>query len=261
MELASLRTSSLAIFTQLIFASHDHHQEICLPSLRSLYVRTSHRGTHILCQQLYLPNSNPSSSSAARASAPAMSARPQREAATKARKRVEEAYTLYPSEQGQDSDSDATPTRPSAPRPTPVQSDDSSDSDSDVFVDDSEREGESKAGRLLEMDDGKANEDVTGSMVTCGNMMEDILVRKAGPAPRVSSPRPREKTQAFGQHPVMRRAGLSDMGPVTGSHTCGWRDEVWNRAAEGFAVESRKGGARGPGDGSGYRASRFCEHL
>lgn len=233
------------------------------------------------------PQQQSSSSSAARASAPAMSARPQREAATKARKRVEEAYTLYPSEQGPDSDSDATPTRPSAPRPTPVQSDDSSDSDSDVFVDDSESDcprpskavrgkkrkrnasllrdvGErrkSKTGRLLEMDDRKAKEDATGSMVKCGNMMEDILVRRAGRAPRVSSPRPREKTQAFGQHPVMRRAGLSDMGPVTGSHTCGWRDEVWNRAAEGFAVESGKGGARGPGDGNGYRASRFCEHL
>lgn len=228
------------------------------------------------------------SSSTSRASAPAatMSTRPQREAAAKARKRVEDACNLYPSEHDLESDSETTPARLSAPRPTPVQSDDSSDIDSDAFVDDSgsdcsrprkaalgkkrkrsispmmdEREKrKSKAGKV-ERDDRKADLGATGFMVKSGNVMKNILLGKAGRASRGSLLGPAEKVYGGREHHDMRRAGLSDMGPITGSYTCGWRDEIWTKAAEGFALESSKDVGKGPVDGNGYRASRFSEHL
>lgn len=251
--------------------------------------------TPTLCLHLHLQDSSPQStttpsqqvpSSSSRTSLATASTRPQREAATKARKRVEEAYTLYPSEQDPDSDSDATLARRSAPRHTLVHSDDSGDSDSDAFVDDSESDcprprkatlgkkrkrskspildqGERrnlKVGKV-EMGDKKPKEVATGFMVKSGNVVKNILLGKTGRASRESLSGPMEMVYGGRQHQGIRRAGLSDMGPVTGSYTCGWRDEVWTKAAEGFALESRKGVAKGPVDGNGYRASRFSELL
>ena len=204
-----------------------------------------------------------------------MSARPPREAATKSRKRVEEAYHFYLVEQDQDSDSDTSSIRPRAPRPTPVPSDESSDSD--TFVDDSEsdcpraskgilgkkrkrsasqtidreEERRNKAARL-ETGDGKTNEGATGYMVKSGHVMKRIVLEKAGRAPR---------EWESSQHLHIRRAGLSDMGPETGSSVSGGRDEVWTRMPDKFSRDSIRGAARGPVDGNRYRVSRSYEHL
>lgn len=214
-----------------------------------------------------------------------MRARPQREAATIARKRVEDAYILYPFEQAPDSDSDASSPRLRAPPPSPVFSDDSGDDDG--FVDESEsdfprqskaalvkkkkrkrskspmigrEEGRKfKAGKV-EMDDWEADVGATGFMVNSGSVMKNILLGKAGRASRESLSE-YERVREGSQHHCVRRAGLSDMSPDTGSYMSGSRDEVWTKAAEVFPLESSNGVARGPVDGNGYRASRFSEHL
>lgn len=225
-------------------------------------------------------------SSAARVSAPTTTrARPQREAATKARKRVEDAYALYPFEQDTDSDSDVSSTRPSAPRPTPVTSDDSSDSD--AFVDDSESDcsrpseaapgkrrkrsaspvmdkGEKKklrAGGLLDMDARKPEEGTMGFMATSGDAVKNVLPGKASRASRASLSEPAEGFHGENRGRYVRRAGLSDMGPETGCYIPSWRDEVCAKAAGEFVHESRKSVGKGPVDGNGYRISRFSEHL
>ena len=212
------------------------------------------------------------------------SARPKREASAKARKRVKDAYTLYPSEKDPDSDSDATSTRPSAPPPTAVHSDESNDSD--VFVDDSESdcprlskaalgkrrkrsassmmdEGERKRfknGKSSERDDRRPKAEATGFMVKSGSVMRDIL-RKDSRAPRESSTKPWVGIQTSSQHPYVRRAGLSNMGRYAGSSVSGYCDEMWTEAPEGLALEGRKGDVRWPVDGNGYRASVFDERL
>lgn len=57
----------------------------------------------------------------------------------------------------------------------------------------------------------------------------------------------------------VRRAGLSDMGPVICSaYVPNWCDGVWSKGSGG----SRRGGGRGPFEGEdGYRVSRFIEHF
>ncbi|CAD6585206.1 MAG: hypothetical protein ASARMPRED_002097 [Alectoria sarmentosa] len=228
--------------------------------------------THTLRPHLQTQNSGPLSttssqqvsSSAARGPAPATtSTRPQREAATKARKPAKSVSTLYNPAKDTDSDRDVTSAQPSAPRPTPINSDDSSDSD--TFVDDSESdcprlskaalgrkrkrsksptmdEGErrkSKAGKL-EMDDRKANIGATGFMVKSVNVMKDIVGGKAGRASREALSRPAGSLHRNRQHYSVRRAGLSDMSLDTGRYMCGRRYETRSKAAEGFAFETRR---------------------
>ena len=220
--------------------------------------------------------------SATRASTPAtISTRPQREAATRARKRLEDAYSLYPFEQEPDADSNASPARPSAPWPTPVHSDDSSDGDDLVDDSDSDRPRRSKAalekkkkkkkkrrasamrkagetqrlriGEILGVDDGEPKEGATGFIAESGNGVgKENLQGKASWAPR------EEIHGGYEGHEV-RRAGLSDMGPVIGSNMARGRDVVWTGAPRGSA--NRRCGAKGPVDGDGYRVSRFFEHL
>ena len=183
---------------------------------------------------------SPSSSSRA-LTLSSRSTRPQREAATKARKRVVEAYTLYPFERDSDADSDGTPAGRSAPRHKTIESNDSSDSDSDVFVEDSGSDcprlrkvargkkrkrsvlpmmdGRSrrkfKAGRMLHVGDGKRNENATGFMVKSGNVVKDILRGKTSRGPR--DPLWEQVEREYRGH-IVRRAGLSDMGPAAGSY-------------------------------------------
>ena len=125
-------------------------------------------------------------------------------------------------------------------------------SESDVFVDDSESDcprpskaalgkkrkrsassmgddGESrksKAAKSLEMDRGRPKTDATGFMVKYGNVMRDCLMRKESRAPRESPKKLWVDTRASSQHPCVRRAGLSDMGPYAGSSVSSCRTEV-----------------------------------
>lgn len=267
-----------------ILASHNHRRE------KMLAKSTFPLRPHLRLQDLRPPSttihSQQASSPPERGSAPATtSGRPQREAAIKARMRFVDTYALYSSKQDPDLDSEAIPRRRSAPRLSPIHSDDSSDSD--VSVDDSESDcprpskaalgkkrkrsaspvtddGErrkSKAGKSLEMEDRKRKEGATGFMVKSGSVMRNILQRKASRVSRESSTRPWEETQVSSQHLHLRRAGLNDMGPDTGSYVSGRRDEVRTKAPKGLSLGSKMGGARGPVGGNRYRASRFQEHL
>lgn len=175
----------------------------------------------------------------AQASNPAgKSTRPQRVAATKARKRLENAYTLCPYEQDPDRDSDAILTRPSAPRPTPVHAEESSDSD--VFVDDSESDcpGTSTAARgkkrkrgaspIMEMrklkvgrSDRELKEGATGFMVKSGSVMRDILLGKESRGSPESWLGQAERVHGGYWGCSVRRAGLSDMGREIGSELTG----------------------------------------
>ena len=82
---------------------------------------------------------------------------------------------------------------------------------------------------------------------------------KASRPPRESYSGPAEESHGGYEGHEVRRAGLSDMGPVIGSNTPRGRDEVWTGVPRGSA--STRCGARGPVDGDGYRGSRFFEHL
>ncbi|KAL9134286.1 MAG: hypothetical protein Q9175_004538 [Cornicularia normoerica] len=270
-----------AYYNNLILASHNHRREKILA--KSTFPLRPHLRLQDLCPLSTTIHSQQTSSLPARGEAPATtSGRPQREAAIKARMRFVDTYALSSSKQDPDLASEAIPRRRSAPRLSPIHSDDSSDSD--VSVDDSESDcprpskaalgkkrkrsaspvmddGEgrkSKAGKSLEMEERKRKEGATGFMVKSGSVMRNILQRKASRVSRESSTRPWEVSS---QHLHMRRAGLNDMGPDTGSYLSGWRDEVRTKAPKGFAPGSKMGGARGPVGGNRYRASRFQEHL
>ena len=202
----------------------------------------------------------------------------------KARERLEDAYALYPFEQDPDSDSDSSSPRPSAPPPTPVRSDKSSDSD--AFVDESESDcvrrseaalrkkrkrstsammidvGERmklKAWEALGTDDEGAREGATRYMINSGAAVKDVLLGKASRASRGFCLGPGKRVQCESWGREVRRAGLSDMGPVICSNMPGRRDEIWAEASEGSV--SRRNGVRWPVDGDGYRVSRFSEHF
>ena len=285
MKVAFFRTSSVTTLLELIHHRQSLPSQKRMPAESALPSRPHLRLQHSRPLSLIIPSQHVSSP-AARGSAPATrSARPRREAATIARKRVEDTYALYPFEQNLHLDSDATSTIPSVPRRTSIHSDDSSDGD--AFVDDSESDcprprkaalerkrkrsaspvidvGERrrvKAGKSWEMDDRTPKEAATGFMVKNGNVMKDILLGEASRTSRTPLSGPEERVHSENWGHYVRRAGLSDMGPVTGSYMSNWRDEVWTNAAEEFGLESRKSVAKGPVDGDGYRVSRFCEHL
>lgn len=219
------------------------------------------------------------SSSAAPASI--KNARPQREAAKKARKRVEDSYTLYPFEQDSDSDGDATLTRPSAPRPIPVHWNDSSDSD--TFVDDSDWDCPSpnksglgkkrkrtvssmmnlKRGREIkaEIDDRESEESAMGFLVESGNVVRDVLLGKAGRASREYSTRQSGEMQGSGECREIRRAGLSDMSADIGTYMSSRRDKIWTKTGGDCALESSDSAAKAVVGADGCRVSRFFEHV
>lgn len=118
-----------------------------------------------------------------------------------------------------------------------------------------------KAGKVLHVGDGKRKENATGFMVKSGNVMKDILLGKTNRGPRDPLWEQVERGQGGYRGHIVRRAGLSDMGPAAGSYKTNWQDDVWTEAAGESALESRRGGVKGAFDGDGYRASRFSEHL
>ncbi|KAM0804190.1 hypothetical protein BDR22DRAFT_885973 [Usnea florida] len=200
------------------------------------------------------PSRRPSthvSSSAQRSPAPAATnvRPPQRNAATKARMRVLDAYALHAPKRDSEFDSDAPSRRPSARQPTPTYSDDSSDSD--IFVDDSESDcprrikagsgkkrkrsassvmGEEerrnrKALKLSGARDRRATEEASGFMVRSGSMMRNIIQDTARRATRMPPRSQWTKGRVPGRQNLVRRAGLNDMGPSAGSYMSEW-DEV-----------------------------------
>ena len=200
------------------------------------------------------PSRRPSthvSSPAQRSPAPASTniRPPQRNAATKARMRVLDAYALHAPKQDSEFDSEAPSRRPSTRQPTPTYSDDSSDSD--IFVDDSESDcprrikagsgkkrkrsaspvmGEEerrnrKALKLSGARDRRPKEEASGFMVRSGCMMRNIIQDTARRATRMP-PRSRwKKGRVSGRQNLVRRAGLNDMGPSAESYMSEW-DEV-----------------------------------
>ena len=75
-----------------------------------------------------------------------------------------------------------------------------------------------KAGRVLHVGDGERKESATGFMVKSGNMMNDILRGKTGRGPRDPLWEPVERGHGEYRGHIVRRAGLSDMGPAAGSY-------------------------------------------
>lgn len=115
-----------------------------------------------------------------------------------------------------------------------------------------------RAATLLETDERKPEEGAMGTMVKSGSAVESALPGKASRASRASFSEAAEGVHEEDRGRYVRRAGLSDMGPVTGSYVSSGRDEAW---ATGFALGGRKKVVKGPVDAHGYRISRFTEHL
>ncbi len=118
-----------------------------------------------------------------------------------------------------------------------------------------------KARKISPMGEKGSKEAATGFMVKSGNTMRDILLETARRASGGSFSGSAEQIHGGNWGGSVRRAGLSDMGPEIGSGVGRFRDVVWGNSAKGFAFENRKGSARGPVDGNGYRASRFSERF
>lgn len=175
----------------------------------------------------------------------------QRDAATRPRRSVLDAYALHAPKQDPEPNSNASGIRrPSTRQPTPTDSDDSSDSD--IFVDDSEsdcprrikavsgkkrkrsaspmRGGEERRerkalkttvgrdGKVKEAGDRKPKEEASGFMVRSGSMMRNILRDTARRATRMPPRSQWKKTHVSGQQRLVRRAGLNDMGPDAGGY-------------------------------------------
>lgn len=115
-----------------------------------------------------------------------------------------------------------------------------------------------KAGKVLEVDGRRLKKGATGFMVKSGNAVKDILRGKGGWGSRDSLSGVGERVHGEELGRYVRRAGLSDMGPETGSYTSSRRDDVWTKE---LSLESRRSGAKGPVDVDGYRVSRFSEHF
>ena len=111
----------------------------------------------------------------------------------------------------------------------------------------------------MDMDDMVGKEEAKGFVVKSRDAMKDILLREASGVSWGSVTGPAEGLRG-GQE--VRRAGLSDMGPLIGSNMPTWRHGIWSKGLERTTFEGRKGGARGgPVDGDGFRVSRFVEHF
>ena len=75
-----------------------------------------------------------------------------------------------------------------------------------------------KVGKVSYVGDGKRKESATGFMVKSGNAMKDILRGKTSRGPRDPLWEPVERGQGEYRGQIVRRAGLSDMGPAAGSY-------------------------------------------